>query len=36
MKELKSALGDECVLCIVGNKADLEKDRQIPLDEAEE
>lgn len=36
VRELKSALGNDCVLCIVGNKCDLEKDRHVPLREAEQ
>jgi Ras-related protein Rab-21 len=36
VRELRSALGNECVLCIVGNKSDLEKNRHVPLREAEE
>ncbi len=36
VKELRSALGNECVLCIVGNKSDLEKDRHVSVQEAEE
>ena len=33
---MRSALGNECVLCIVGNKSDLEKDRHVTVQEAEE
>ena len=29
-------LGDSCVLCIVGNKTDLEKKRTVSVGEAEE
>jgi len=36
VRELRSALGTDCVLCIVGNKSDLEKNRHVPLREAEE
>ena len=36
VKELKVSLGQEVVLCIVGNKVDLEKDRHVSLEEAEE
>ena len=36
VKELSSALGNECVLCIVGNKSDLEKDRHVSVQEAED
>jgi len=36
VKELKSALGNSCVICIVGNKSDLEKNRNVPLSEAED
>lgn len=36
VKELKTALGDDCVLFVVGNKCDLEKDRNVPIREAEE
>eukprot|EP01132_Coremiostelium_polycephalum_P001918 gene1918-2353_t len=35
IKELRAMLGNEIVLCIIGNKSDLEKTRVIPLDEAE-
>ncbi|EFA84191.1 Rab GTPase [Heterostelium album PN500] len=35
IKELKAMLGNEIVLCIIGNKCDLEKTRVIPLEEAE-
>jgi Ras-related protein Rab-21 len=36
VKELKTALGDDCVLCVVGNKCDLEKERNVPMKDAEE
>lgn len=36
VKELKRMLGNDVVLCIVGNKTDLEKDRTVPLETAEE
>ena len=29
-------LGDSCILCIVGNKIDLEKNRTVTTKEAEE
>jgi Ras-related protein Rab-21 len=35
VKELKTALGDDCVIFVVGNKADLEKDRNVSIQEAE-
>jgi len=35
-KELRRMLGNDCVLCIVGNKIDLEKDRHVPMQLAEE
>jgi Ras-related protein Rab-21 len=35
VKELKSIVGDDIVLCIAGNKSDLEKLRQVQLSEAE-
>ncbi|KAF2076118.1 hypothetical protein CYY_002580 [Polysphondylium violaceum] len=35
IKELKTMLGNDISLCIIGNKADLEKSRVIPLAEAE-
>lgn len=35
VKELKKMLGDDIVLAIVGNKIDLIKDRNVPLDVAE-
>lgn len=35
VKELKKMLGSEIVLTIVGNKLDLTKDRNVPVDTAE-
>lgn len=35
VKELRKMLGDDVCLCIVGNKTDLEKDRAVPVAEAE-
>ena len=35
VKELRRMLGNEVVLCIVGNKTDLEKDRHVTAEEAE-
>ncbi|CAF0869149.1 unnamed protein product [Didymodactylos carnosus] len=35
-KELRRILGNDCVLCIVGNKIDLEKDRHVPMQIAED
>jgi len=35
VKELKKMLGSEVCLTIAGNKIDLEKDRNVPNDEAE-
>lgn len=35
MKELRKILGTEICLVIVGNKTDLEKDRNVGLEEAE-
>ncbi|GAM26829.1 hypothetical protein SAMD00019534_100040 [Acytostelium subglobosum LB1] len=35
IKELKAMLGNDIVLCIIGNKCDLEKTRVISLEEAE-
>ena len=35
VKELRKMLGDDVCLCIVGNKTDLEKDRAVPIAEAE-
>lgn len=36
VKELKKMLGSEICLVIAGNKVDLEKDRNVAIDEAEE
>lgn len=36
VKELRKMLGDDISLCIVGNKADLEKNRHVSKEEAEE
>lgn len=36
VKELRKVLADEVVICIVGNKIDLEKDRHVSQEEAEE
>jgi Ras-related protein Rab-21 len=36
VKELKRMLGNDIILCIVGNKIDLEKDRHVTLQTAEE
>lgn len=36
VRELRKMLGDSCVLCIVGNKTDLEKKRTVSVGEAEE
>ncbi|CAF3055921.1 unnamed protein product [Rotaria socialis] len=36
VKQLKRVLGDDVVLCIVANKADLEKDRHVSMQTAEE
>jgi GTPase SAR1 family protein len=33
---LKASLGNECVICIVGNKCDLEKNRNVSLTEAQD
>jgi hypothetical protein len=35
VKELRKIVGDDIELCIAGNKCDLEKQRQVPEDEAE-
>lgn len=35
VKELRKMLGEDVCLCIVGNKTDLEKDRAVPIAEAE-
>lgn len=34
VKELKTSLGNDCILCIVGNKSDLEKNRNVPVKDA--
>ena len=34
VKELRKMLGTDVALCIVGNKCDLEKNRQVPLEDA--
>lgn len=36
IKELKRMLGNDVVLCIVGNKIDLEKDRHVSIQTAED
>lgn len=36
VKELRKMLGNDICLCIVGNKIDLQKDRKVPAEEAEE
>ncbi|KAI9561822.1 hypothetical protein GHT06_012783 [Daphnia sinensis] len=36
VKELKRILGDKVILAIVGNKTDLDKERNVPADEASE
>lgn len=36
MKELRRILGDKVVLAIVGNKTDLDKERNVPAEEASE
>lgn len=36
VKELKKMLGSEICLTIAGNKIDLEKDRNVPVEVAEE
>ncbi|KAG9333641.1 hypothetical protein JZ751_010763 [Albula glossodonta] len=36
VKELRKMLGNEICLCIVGNKIDLEKDRNVSVQEAEQ
>ena len=36
VKELKRILGDKVILAIVGNKIDLDRDRNVPVEEAEE
>lgn len=35
VRELRRMLGQDVCLCIVGNKTDLEKDRHVPVEEAE-
>jgi len=35
VKELKKMLGNDICLCIAGNKTDLEKQRTVPVEEAE-
>ena len=35
VKELRKMLGDDIALCIAGNKIDLEKDRHVPVADAE-
>ena len=35
IKELRKMLGDDIVVCIVGNKTDLEKNRTVNQEEAE-
>ena len=35
VKELRRMLGNEVVLCIVGNKIDMEKERHVTVEEAE-
>jgi len=34
VKELRRILGEKVTLAIVGNKTDLEKDRNVPVEEA--
>ena len=36
VKELRKMLGNDIALCIAGNKIDLEKERHVPVEEAEE
>ncbi len=36
IKELKRMLGNDVVLCIVGNKIDLEKDRHVSIQTADD
>lgn len=36
VKELRKIVGQDIVVCIAGNKSDLEKKRQVPLEDAEE
>ena len=35
VKELRKMLGNDISLCIAGNKIDLEKERHVPVEEAE-
>ena len=35
VKELRRMLGNDVVLCIVGNKTDMEKERHVTVEEAE-
>lgn len=35
VKELRKIVGSDIILCIAGNKCDMEKQRQVPEDEAE-
>jgi len=34
VKELRRILGDKVILAIVGNKIDLDKDRNVPIEDA--
>ena len=36
MKELKRILGEKVILAIVGNKIDLDKERNVPVEQAVE
>ena len=36
IRELRKIIGDNIVVCIVGNKIDLEKNRTVNMKEAEE
>jgi len=36
VKELRKMLGNDIALCIAGNKIDMEKDRHVPVSEAED
>ena len=36
IRELRNIIGDNIVICIVGNKIDLEKNRTVNMKEAEE
>ena len=36
IRELRKIIGDNVVVCIVGNKIDLEKNRTVNMKEAEE